>query len=88
MLSYVTDVSPKTNKFNTAEPPRLFHNNTFNSAAVTEHWPYEPYIRDTALRTRVEHLLEQSQNFDAKLIQIALRIPQIYTADLTRRDYI
>lgn len=60
-------MSPKTNKFNTAEPPRLFHNNTFNPAAVTEHWPYEPYIRDTALRTRVEHLLElQVQGHDTQ----------------------
>ena len=52
MICSVTDASHKP-----VDCPHIFTDNVFAPAAVTEHWHYEPTIRDASLRQRIERLL-------------------------------
>ena len=52
MTCSVTDASHKS-----VDCPHIFTDNVFTPTAVTEHWRYEPTIRDTSLRQRIERLL-------------------------------
>ena len=52
MIYSVTDASHKP-----VDCPHIFTDNVFTPAAVTEHWHYEPTIRDSSLRQRIERLL-------------------------------